>query len=339
MEKILLVGNPNTGKTTLFNSLTASEEHVGNWHGVTVNVKTKPYIFNSKSTEVSDLPGLYSFSTQSGEEQIALNEILDLNDKGLVVNILDVNNLYKNLYLALQLLEMAKPVVLAVNMINEINPDESKNLLANLQQRLNVNVFGIDARDDQTKLKNKLDMLKVNRTYNLPYLKRLPLNALRGITDKYAKNIFDKNWCAVSVIENLDFSIKLLGISEEDARRIKNIITPLGDTAELMANLRFSFIDSMIGKVKNKGLAKPDKLFFNNFLALPVFIGIFVFIFWLTFGVIGRTLSSSLNYFLVDIVGDFLTDKASEIIGIAWFVDFIEEVFVKGMGIVLSFLP
>ena len=121
MEKFLLVGNPNTGKTTLFNALTKSNEHVGNWHGVTVSEKAKNFTINKEKFEIVDLPGLYSLTPLSFEEEVAANFIYENDCK--IINICDINNLQRNLYLTLQLLEVNREVVLFVNTMKKKVPD------------------------------------------------------------------------------------------------------------------------------------------------------------------------------------------------------------------------
>lgn len=142
MKKVLLIGNPNTGKTTLYNTLTGSNEHVGNWHGVTVDAK-KNIISKLKDTELIDLPGLYSVNTLSPEEKVTA-DALEENKDSLVVNICDANNLSRNLFLTMQLKERGYNVCLAVNMAKELK--NNGEILRKLSEKLEVPVFPIDAR-------------------------------------------------------------------------------------------------------------------------------------------------------------------------------------------------
>ena len=118
MINVNLVGNPNTGKTTLFNSLTGAHEHVGNWHGVTVEEKARIYKYNGQEIRIVDLPGIYSLTALSYEEKVAVDYILSHKDT-IVVNICDASNLQRNLYLTLGLMELGVPIVLAVNQIDK----------------------------------------------------------------------------------------------------------------------------------------------------------------------------------------------------------------------------
>ena len=139
MKEILLIGNPNTGKTTLFNSLTKSNEHIGNWHGVTVEEKRKKFNAGGEDFELVDLPGIYSLTALSFEEQVAVDYILNNSDK-LIINICDLNNLQRNLYLTLGLLELKANVLLAINTMGTKKPFNEVDVYK-LKRELGVEVF------------------------------------------------------------------------------------------------------------------------------------------------------------------------------------------------------
>ena len=142
MKKIILIGNPNTGKTTLFNTLTGASEHVGNWHGVTVDVKERTFL-SEKNVVLVDLPGLYSLDAFSPEEKISA-DFLKQNKNSLVINICDANNLSRNLYLTMQLLERGLNVCLAINMAKELKGGNK--IFEKIESVLGIKVFPIDAR-------------------------------------------------------------------------------------------------------------------------------------------------------------------------------------------------
>ena len=145
MKKVLLVGNPNTGKTTLFNTMARASEHVGNWHGVTVAVKEKKFKYKEQEYLLCDLPGIYSLDYISKEEKIS-SEYIKNNDDAIILCMLDANNLKRNLYLALDLLKENKNIIIAINMAKE-----QKNLNAEkLEKILGVPVLKIDARSKKS---------------------------------------------------------------------------------------------------------------------------------------------------------------------------------------------
>ena len=145
-KDVILLGNPNTGKTTLFNTLTKSNEHTGNWHGVTVDSKEKKFIYNNQTFNLVDLPGIYSLTPLSYEEEVAV-DYLYTHRETLVVNIVDINNLYRNLYLTLELIMLNQPTILVINETTKpqnslYNIDEKK-----LQKILGINVLKLNAEN------------------------------------------------------------------------------------------------------------------------------------------------------------------------------------------------
>ena len=137
MKELILVGNPNVGKTTLFNSLTKSNDHTGNWHGVTVDSKLKTYTYKNEQFNIVDLPGIYSLAPYSFEEKLAV-EYLYTHNESVVINIVDINNISKNLYLTLELIEAKIPTIVVINKTAKINSRINVNALKKL---LGVPVF------------------------------------------------------------------------------------------------------------------------------------------------------------------------------------------------------
>ena len=183
MINVNLVGNPNTGKTTLFNSLTSSHEHVGNWHGVTVEEKSKCYKFKNEEINIVDLPGIYSMTSLSYEEKVACDYILKHKDR-LIVNICDASNLQRNLYLTLGLMELGCHIILAVNQIDK-RPICKINF-SELERLLNLRVVYINADNKKSveKLNDAIleESKKLNNTYyNLPYIKKFNFNDINKI--------------------------------------------------------------------------------------------------------------------------------------------------------------
>ena len=177
MENIIaLVGNPNTGKTTFFNSLTKSNEHVGNWHGVTVDIKEKQVKINNEEVKICDLPGLYSLTNYSYEEEVAKQYLYNKDCK--IINICDANNLARNLYLTLQLLEMGKDVVLCLNMKKEFTKSGRILEIEQLKKILKIPVFFIDANNKKEVIEVVKYCLNKNekQTFEPTYFNSLPIN-------------------------------------------------------------------------------------------------------------------------------------------------------------------
>lgn len=287
MSELVIVGNPNTGKTTLFNTLTKSNNHVGNWHGVTVDIAQKEIKHNNKKIKVYDLPGIYALQDFSEEEKVATSFLKEHKDD-VIINICDANNLSRNLLLSLQLLEAGHKVVLAVNMAKEVkNLDYEK-----LEKLIGVPVVPIDARK-----KKSADVL---------------LETVSKVIDKF-------------VIPRLPY----LGNLAQDY--IKN------------NGIRFDYIDNIISQIyttgaKIYGQAKLDKILFNKFLALPIFLLVLFLVFVITFGAIGTNFSviveDIFNYFS-EMINNFLCKLSIS----AWAHSLIMNGAVAGIGVVVGFLP
>lgn len=183
--RIILAGNPNTGKTTLFNTLTNSFEHASNWHGVTVDVKSKKYVFKDKEFEVCDLPGLYSLDAFSKEEKIA-SDFIDQNQDSIVVCVLDANNLRRNLFLALEIKERTQNVIFAVNMAKEVKSFDAKKL----EEKIGVKTIAIDARNKKSvkNLKKEIFDFVQQKVSTLPKVQNFEINEF----EKKCKDRFQK---------------------------------------------------------------------------------------------------------------------------------------------------
>ena len=283
MEEILLIGNPNTGKTTLFNNLTKSNEHIGNWHGVTVEEKRKKFKIDDKEFELVDLPGIYSLTALSFEEQVAVDYIFKNLDK-LVINICDINNLQRNLYLTLQLLELGINTILVINTMgnkkfyNEVNLDK-------LQSELGIKAIIINA-DNKKDIENLKKLIKnqeeIDNNIKIPQYYNLFSNFDDFFKIKKVININDNmlsNFITIKVLEKDENIMKKFNISYEISDKYVNKI----------AKIRYDYINFISKRfiTRNKhsayGESKLDKIFLNRFLALPMFLLIMATIFYLTF--------------------------------------------------------
>lgn len=298
-EKLLLVGNPNTGKTTLFNSLTRSNEHVGNWHGVTVSEKEKVFRAENRQYVLVDLPGLYSLTPLSYEEEVASQYIFN-NSSCTVINICDINNLKRNLFLTLQLQELSNVIVFVNTFKNVKKKDkklnqkilETKNALNKL--KLNYFIGNAENKKDINLFKKELNKLKKQeKTFNLEKIK-----------EKYDK----KN--------NLNYEI-------ENSKKFRYINSFFKQEKTNEAY----------------GSSKLDKIFLNKFLALPIFFGILFLVFYLTFFSLGAWLSDLLRTLIQELIGGQIVSWLKTVCDVAWVVDLVETGIIGGVGSILSFLP
>ncbi len=333
VKKILLVGNPNSGKTTLFNSLTRSNEHVGNWHGVTVENKEKTFDANGEKYDLLDTPGIYSLCPLSFEEEVSVKTIFE-NDNEKIINICDQNNLQRNLYLTLCLLEKGCDVVLAVNEIDK--RPIFKIDYAKLGQELGVQVVAINAEKKLGLDKLKECLKESHHDVRLPYLKNL--HCLENFQDKNLK-AFSKEFLTVKAYEKDEKFFKSIGV--EDCEKIFSAVPE--NSVEILSKLRYDHIDEIMRKCAARtkavyGRSKLDKIFLNKWLAFPMFLLVLSGIFYLTFFSLGKFLSDCLGGFL-----DVLTAPVLQLIentfGQSAIYDLFNVAIFGGVGTVLSFLP
>lgn len=241
---IALVGNPNVGKTSLYNKITRSFNHVGNWHGVTVAEVSKTINYDGEEVAVSDLPGLYGLSVYSGEEAIARDAVL-FNDYDAVVCVCEVNNLSRNLYLALQLIEAEVPVVVAVNMIDELEAAHKAFDAAKLESALGVPVVAVSAKRRScvsVLMKAAVERAKSRKPNGtkLDYLKSLPIEKVKNLVGARAgKAGLKGNYAAIKLIEKDVFTAEKCALTAAETAKID----ALGDFTDEVAALRYGFID------------------------------------------------------------------------------------------------
>lgn len=320
MKKIILIGNPNTGKTTLFNTLTGASEHVGNWHGVTVDVKERTFL-SVKNVVLVDLPGLYSLDAFSPEEKISA-DFLKQNKNSLVINICDANNLSRNLYLTMQLLERGLNVCLAINMAKELKGGAK--IFEKIESVLGVKVFPIDARKKRSCKKLVNFCLDYAGTSDQKRDKKIGAETLTdGHTSVSTQQRINKD---TSRCAGKD---KAMGAVTDTA--LKNL-----------AKERYAKIDALlmrvgVSKAGEYGKSKLDRVLFNRFGAVAVFIALFAVIFFVTFGQFGATLSGAVCNgfaFVKNLLFPFLAAESGN-----WFFSFLNDGVFGGVVSVLSFLP
>lgn len=331
MKEVLLVGNPNAGKTTLFNSLTCSNEHVGNWHGVTVENKRKSFSFDGQDFVLVDTPGIYSLCPLSFEEEVSVKTILASSGKK-IINICDQNNLQRNLYLTLCLLERGCDVVLAINEIDKkpiYKVDVEK-----LSKNLGCDVVSINAEKKIGIEKLKKCLTVKSKNNSLPYLKQLKFTENPIVELKDEK----KDYMLVKAYEKDEKYFISLGI---DAKKIFACVPK--NSMEILADLRFEFIEHLLKTCTKRtqdvyGKSKVDKIILNKWLAFPVFFLVLATIFYLTFFSLGAFLSDVLSN-LLNLITTPILNIIEKSFGQNWIYDLFNVAIFGGVGTVLSFLP
>ena len=357
-----LVGNQNCGKTTLFNKLTGSNQHVGNFPGVTVDRKTGS-IKGHPNTEITDLPGIYSMSPYSSEEIVSRNFVLD-EKPSAIINIVDATNIERNLYLTMQLLEMDIPMVVALNMMDEVLGNQGSIDVNMMEALLGVPVIPISAAKNEG-----VDEL-VNHALHIAKYQEHPLRqdfcdkndhdgavhrcihaVMHLIEDHAALADIPSRFAATKAIEGDPLIMKKLKLDTNETEMLEYIVQQMEterqvDRSAAIADMRFDFIERLCEQtvVKPKESKerirseKIDRILTGKYTAIPCFIGIMALVFYLTFNVIGAWLQGILEIGIDKISA--LTDAALTAANVnsAMHSLVIDGIF-TGVGSVLSFLP
>ena len=357
-----LVGNQNCGKTTLFNQLTGSNQHVGNFPGVTVDRKDGA-IKGYPNTQITDLPGIYSMSPYSSEEIVSRNFVLD-NAPKAIINIVDATNIERNLYLTMQLLEMDIPMVIALNMMDEVTGNSGSIDVNKMEGLLGVPVVPISAAKNEG-----VDEL-VRHAVHIAKYKERPgrqdfcdekdfggavhrcIHAVCHLIEDHAKNAgIPLRFAATKLIEGDSIILKQLHLDKNETETLEHLIIQMEkerglDRSAAIADMRFTFIE----KVCESTVVKPkeskerlrsqkiDKILTGKYTAIPCFIAIMLAVFYLTFNVIGAGFQDLLALGIEWITD--ITDKALAAAGVNEVLHslVIDGIF-AGVGSVLSFLP
>lgn len=352
-----LAGNQNCGKTTLFNQLTGSNQHVGNFPGVTVERKDG-LIRGHKDAVVVDLPGIYSLSPYTSEEIVTRDFLINSHPDG-IINIVDATNIERNLYLSLQLIELNIPMVIALNMMDEVRANGGTIKIREMQQALGVPVVPISASKNEgvaelidTALEVAANRQKPKRMDFCSGPVHRSIHAVAHLVEDHAQRMnIPSRFAATKLVEGDEIICQALQLSENELDMIEHSVTEMEqelgtDREAALADMRYTFIEEVCAKSVIKGhqsreslrSVKIDSVLTHKYLAIPIFLGIMMLIFWLTFGVIGPVLSDWLSLG-IDAVTN-LADRALTAYGINPVVHslMIDGVF-AGVGSVLSFLP
>ncbi len=357
-----LAGNQNSGKTTLFNQLTGANQHVGNFPGVTVDKKTG-VIRGHKETEVTDLPGIYSMSPYSSEEIVSRQFILDEKPKG-IINIVDATNIERNLYLTLQLLELNIPMVVALNMMDEVQGNGGSVRVNQMEEMLGVPVVAISAAKNEG-----IDELIQHAIHVAKYQERPRRNdfchpdyrngavhrSIHAVThlieDHAVAAGIPTKFAATKLIEGDSHVLAALQIDQNEKETLSHIVRQMEkegklDRSAAIADMRFAFIEDLVKKtvVKPKESRehtrsqKIDRILTGKYTAIPMFVGIMALIFYLTFNVFGVFLQDALDQGIT-FLGE-LCDQAMAALHVNTVIrSLVTDGIFGGVGSVLSFLP
>lgn len=357
-----LVGNQNCGKTTLFNQLTGSNQHVGNFPGVTVDRKDGP-IKDYPNTSVTDLPGIYSMSPYSSEEIVSRNFVLDSHPKA-IINILDATNIERNLYLTMQLLEMNIPMVVALNMMDEVTNNHGSIDINRMEELLGVPVVPISASKNEgvdELVKHAIHIAEYQETplrqdfcdksdYN-GAVHRAVHAVIHLIEDHAERADIPVRFAASKAIEGDPLVLEKLNLDANEQDMLEHIVLQMErerglDRSAAIADMRFTFINRLCSKtvvkptesIERVRSQKIDKILTGKYTAIPCFILIMAAVFFLTFNVIGAFLQGILEK-CIDFVSG-VVDTAMVNTGVNPAIrSLVTDGIFTGVGGVLSFLP
>lgn len=357
-----LVGNQNSGKTTLFNQLTGANQHVGNFPGVTVDRKTG-VIRGRPETEVTDLPGIYSMSPYTAEEIVSRRFILEDRPTG-IINIVDATNIERNLYLTMQLMTLETPMVLALNMMDELRGNGGSVRINEMEEMLGIPVVPISAAKGEGIDELAAHALHVARHRERPgrtdfcgeqdnggAVHRC-LHAIMHLIEDHARAAgIPVRFAATKLAEGDASVMEALRLDENERETLEHIITQMEnerglDRSAAIADMRFTFIQKLVGRTvvkphesrEHERSRRIDRVLTGRYTALPAFAVIMLLIFYLTFGVIGTALQD-----LIAAGVDALTAAADGwLTGVGvdeWLRSLLIDGIFSGVGSVLSFLP
>lgn len=354
---IALVGNPNSGKTTLFNALTGANQHVGNWPGVTVEKKEGHFRFLNQEYTLVDLPGTYSLGAFSEDEIVARNYILG-GHPDIVINVVDATNIERNLYLTTQLLEMGVKVVIALNMVDEAKGRKMEFDLTALSRKLGVPVvptvaskrLGLDKLVEITV--REMNSGKSQKKITLSYGEQID-RKLHKLTDYLSQGQlkYPHDWLALKILEGDEYAIQMvrddvyLGKLEELGLFLDEVAASKSDLELEIVDSRYGFVKSITSNTVLRSTEEVttrtdriDRIVTHKYLGLPIFALIMLGVFQLTFA-IGEDLLGELFAEAVELLGTLVASALGAIGAPEWLMSFVADGVFAGVGAVVEFIP
>ena len=346
--KIALVGNPNSGKTTLFNELTGSNQYVGNWPGVTVE-KKEGKLKKHKDVTIVDLPGIYSLSPYTMEEVVSRNYLID-EKPDLILNIIDGSNIERNLYLTTQILDLNIPTIIACNMMDVVEKNKNTIDFNGLTKELGVKVMPISAANGSglSELVNNLFLVK-DKPKDLKIFSSELQDVLNKIENGIKNTVSDNDlkYYSIKIFERDEkISPKFLNSNFEDI--ISSYENKVNDDSEsIITSERYDYITKLISKYLKKSSTstltlsdKIDKVVTNRFLAIPIFVMVMWVVYYVSVTTVGTIVTDWTNDVLFgEIVPPLVTSFLEGINTSEWLIGLIVEGIVGGVGAVIGFVP
>lgn len=357
--KIGLAGNPNCGKTTMFNNLTGAKQYVGNWPGVTVEKKVGK-LKGHNDVEIVDLPGVYSLSPYTLEEVVTRNFMID-DKPDAIINIIDASNIERNLYLTTQILELGIPTVIALNMIDVVEKRGDIINLDKISQILGCPVIKTSALKGTGTKEVALKAIEISKNktsnnFNMNFSQEVKsaLNEIKALisSEKLKKSDINDNWMAIKLFERDSNLLEKVSIPNEINNKIENIISKcekeFDDDAEgIITAERYEFIGSIVSKIikkkdnsKHTVSDKIDKIVTNRILALPIFALIMWGVYYISVSSLGAIFTDWTNDTLFgEIIGENVAAFLENIGTAPWLQGLINDGIIGGVGAVLGFVP
>lgn len=361
---IALVGNPNSGKTTLYNALTGSSQYVGNWPGVTVEKKEGAARLGDRTIKIVDLPGVYSLSPYSMEEIVARDYIIG-TDEGIdqpdaVINIVDATNIERNIYLTVQLLELERPMVMALNFMDEARKKGDIIDIDRLSKEIGIPVVPISAKTGE----NLEELLRVAHRQMQTGFNVEPDDLYDDVTHEIHHRVgllihdfacaarLPDHWASIKLLEGDNIVLEELKLDNETKAKVDVIAgeyaasSTIGDRETLIADSRYRYIENVVKAAVKKGEGRSaesateriDKIATHRIFAVPLFLAMMFVMFVITFGPVGSFLSDGVGL-LIQLMTDWLLAALTAVHTAPWLISLITDGIVTGVGGVLTFLP